>query len=64
MLKVFRLFAYDNTGALVGTRRVTRTVTLAANGQTATGTNRNELFNSARVSQSASCETDTSTRVL
>ena len=60
----FRFFAYDNTGALIGTRRVTRTVTLAANGQTATGTNSNELFNPAGVSQGASCGTDTSTRVL
>ena len=46
------------------TRRVTRTVTLAANGQTATGTNSNELFNPAGVSLGASCGTDTSTRVL
>jgi hypothetical protein len=60
----FRFFAYDNTGALLGTRRVTRTVTLAANGQTATGTNSNELFNAAGMSQGLSCGTDTSTRVL
>jgi len=60
----FRFFAYDNTGALVGTRRVTRIVTLAANGQTATGTNSNELFNPAGVSLGVSCGTDTSTRVL
>ena len=60
----FRFFAYDNTGALVGTRRVTRTVTLAASGQTATGTNSNELFNPAGVSLGVSCGTDTSTRVL
>jgi len=60
----FRFFAYDNTGALLGTRRVTRTVTLAANGQTATGTNSNELFSPAGVSQGVACGTDTATRVL
>ena len=60
----FRFFAYDNTGAPIGTRRVTRTVTLGATGLTATGTNSNELFNMAGVSQGVTCGTDSGTKVL
>ena len=60
----FRFFAYDAAGVLVGTRRVTRAVTLAADGRTATGTNTNELFNPAGVLIATQCGTDTATRVL
>jgi len=60
----FRFFAYDAAGVLVGTRRVTRIVTLAEDGMTATGTNTNELFNTAGASMGTQCGTDTATRVL
>lgn len=60
----FRFFAYDNTGALIGTRRVTRTVTLGPTGTTAIGTNTNELFSPSGVSLGSACGTDTGTRVL
>ena len=60
----FRFFAYDAAGVLIGTRRVTRIVTLAADGKTATGTNTNELFNTAGVSLATQCGTDTASRVL
>ena len=60
----FRFFAYDSTGALIGTRRVTRTVTLGPTGNTATGTNISELFSPAGASLGSACGTDTGTRVL
>jgi len=60
----FRFFAYDAAGVLQGTRRVSRVVTLSADGKTATGINTNELFNTAGVSVATQCGTDTATRVL
>ena len=60
----FRFYQYDGTGVLLGTRRVTRIVTLGADGHSQTGSTTNELFSPAGVSLATGCGTDVSTRVL
>ena len=60
----FRFYQYDAAGVLLGTRRVIRTVTLAADGNSQTAVTTNELFSPAGASLGAGCATDVSTRVL
>jgi len=49
---------------LLGTRRVSRTVTLAVDGNSQTAVTTNELFSPTGVSLGTGCSTDVSTRVL
>jgi len=60
----FRFYQYDATGVLLGTRRVVRTVTLAADGNSQTAVTTNELFSPAGASLGTGCATDVSNRVL
>jgi len=60
----FRFYVYDATGVLLGTRRVSRTVTLAVDGNSQTAVTTNELFSPTGVSLGTGCSTDVSTRVL
>lgn len=60
----FRYYQYDTAGVLLGTRRVTRTATVAADGNSQTATVSTELFSPAGASLGTGCLTDVSTRVL
>lgn len=60
----FRFFTYDNTGAPTGTARVTRTVTLAADGKTATGANSSVFEDANGATLRSTCGTDLGTKVL
>ena len=60
----FRFYQYDAAGVLLGTRRVSRIVTLAADGNSQTATTTNELFSPAGASLGTGCATDVSNRVL
>lgn len=60
----FRFFTYDNTGAPTGTARVTRTVTLSADGKTATSTNSSVLEDTNGATLRSTCGTDVGTKVL
>lgn len=54
----------DNTGAPTGTARVTRTVTLAADGKAATGTNSTVFEDANGTVLRTACGTDAGTKVL
>lgn len=58
----FRFFTFDTAGVLTGTQRVTRNVTLSADGNTANGTTTAQALDLSGTVTRNTCATDVATR--